>query len=63
MILHGFAKLVRNQPRKQLLKTNVLKTNARNTQKKINEKLRSLEVDLQNKADTIETDRLQRERK
>ena len=28
--------------------------------KKINEKLRSLEVDLQNKADTIEIDRLQR---
>ena len=28
--------------------------------KKINEELRSLEVDLQNKADTIETDRLQR---
>ena len=51
-----------HQPRKQLLKTNVLKTDARNTQKKknINEKLRSLEADLQNKADAIEIDRLQR---
>ena len=28
--------------------------------KKINEKLRSLEVDLQNKVDTIEMERLQR---
>ena len=61
MILHGFTKFVRNQPRKQLLKTNVLKTDARNTQKKnINKKLRSLEADLQNKADAIEIDRLQR---
>ena len=31
----GFAKFVRNQPRKQLLKTNVLKTNVRNTQKRL----------------------------
>ena len=28
----GFVKLARHQPRKQLLKTNVLKANARNTQ-------------------------------
>ena len=35
-----------------------MKTNA--IHKKINEKLRSLDVDLQNKADTIEIDRLQR---
>ena len=35
MILHGFVKLVRNQPRKQLLETNVLKTDARNTQKRL----------------------------
>ena len=53
MILHGFVKLVRNQPRKQLLKINVLKEYT----KMIYKKLRSLEVDLQNKADTIEIER------
>ena len=59
MILHGFVKLVRNQPRKQLSKTNI-EDKCKEYTKKINEKLRSLEVDLQNKADTIEIDRLQR---
>ena len=38
---------------------NILKTDVRNTQN-INEKLSSLEVDLQSKADTIEMERLQR---
>ena len=39
-----FVKLARHQPGKQLLKINVLKTDAKNRQK-INGKLRSLEVD------------------
>ena len=33
--IEWFCKLVRNQPRKQLLKANVLKTDARNTQKRL----------------------------
>ena len=41
------------------MKTNVLKTDARNTQKKINEKLKGLEVDLPNKTDAIEMEKLQ----
>ena len=42
------------------MKTNVLKTDERNRQK-INEKLRSVEVDKHNKTDKIEMEKLQRE--
>ena len=55
--MYGFVKHARHQPRKQLLKTNVLKIDERNTQKRLIKKLRSLEDD---KADTIEMERLQR---
>ena len=60
--MYGFVKFVIHQPRKQLLKNIIehIEDRCKEYTKKINEKLRSLEVDLQNKADTIEMERLQR---
>ena len=48
------------EPAKAIIKDKCIEDKCKKYTKKINEKLRSLEVDLQNKADTIEIDRLQR---
>ena len=45
---------------KEPAKKEIIKDKCKEYTEKINEKLRSSEVDLQNKADTIEIDRLQR---
>ena len=55
-----FCKACEEPAKKAIIKDKCIEDKCKEYTKKINEKLRSLEVDLQNKADTIEIDRLQR---
>ena len=55
-----FCKACKEPAKKAIIKDKCIEDKCKEYTKKINEKLRSLEVDLQNKADTIEIDRLQR---
>ena len=55
-----FCKACKKPAKKAIIKDKCIEDKCKEYTKKINEKLRSLEVDLQNKADTIEIDRLQR---
>ena len=56
----GFCKACMESAKKAIIEDKCIEDKCKEYTKKINEKLRSLEVDLQNKADTIEIDRLQR---
>ena len=55
-----FCKACKEPAKKAIIEDKCIEDKCKEYTKEINEKLRSLEVDLQNKADTIETDRLQR---
>ena len=55
-----FCKACKELAKKAIIKDKCVKDKCKEYTKKINGKLRSLEADLQNKADTIEIDRLQR---
>ena len=55
-----FCKACEEPAKKTIIEDKCIEDKCKEYTKKINEKLRSLEVDLQNKADTIEIDRLQR---
>ena len=55
-----FCKACKEPAKKAIIEDKCIEDKCKEYTKKINEKLRSLEVDLQNKADTIEIDRLQR---
>ena len=55
-----FCKVCKEPAKKSIIEDKCIEDKCKEYTKKINEKLRSLEVDLQNKADTIEVDRLQR---
>ena len=55
-----FCKACKEPAKKAIIEDKCIEDRCKEYTKKINEKLRSLEVDLQNKADTIEIDRLQR---
>ena len=55
-----FCKACKEPAKKAIIEDKSIEDKCKEYTKKINEKLRSLEVDLQNKADTIEIDRLQR---
>ena len=55
-----FCKACKEPAKKAIIKDKCSEDKCKEYTKKIIEKLRSLEVDLQNKADTIEIDRLQR---
>ena len=55
-----FCKARKEPAKKAIIEDKCIEDKCKEYIKKINKKLRSLEVDLQNKADTIEIDRLQR---
>ena len=55
-----FCKACKEPAKKAIIKDKCIEDKYKEYTKKINEKLRSLQVDLQNKADTTEIDRLQR---
>ena len=55
-----FCKACKKLAKKVIIEDKCIEDRCKEYTKKINEKLRSLEVDLHNKADTIEIDRLQR---